>query len=111
MIRASASQTSSINSLAPAASRGLANVRIHRRNVLTTTFDREWKSEQQWPLDGFDVVLANPPFTGKIDKHRIVDDVKVGTTTATEILFIKHMTDSMRRARPEKPGPVRRDRA
>ena len=75
--------------------RGLANVRIHRRNVLTTTFDREWKAEQHWPLEGFDVVLANPPFSGKIDKDRIVDDVKVGTTTATEILFIKHMMDSL----------------
>jgi type I restriction enzyme M protein len=68
--------------------RGLANVRIHRRNVLTTTFDRTWKAEQHWPLDGFDVVLANPPFSGKLDKNHIVDDVKVGTTTATEILFL-----------------------
>jgi len=76
--------------------RGLANVRIHRRNVLTTTFDRAWKAEQHWPLDGFDVVLANPPFSGKLDKDRIVDDVKVGTTTATEILFLKHMMDSLR---------------
>jgi type I restriction enzyme M protein len=76
--------------------RGLANVRIHRRNVLTTTFDRAWKAEHHWPLDGFDVVLANPPFSGKIDKDRIVDDVKVGTTTATEILFLKHMMDSLR---------------
>jgi type I restriction enzyme M protein len=78
--------------------RGLANVRIHRRNVLTTTFDRQWKAEHEFPLDGFDVVLANPPFSGKLDKDRIVDDVKVGTTTATEILFIKHMMDSL------KPG-------
>jgi type I restriction enzyme M protein len=75
--------------------RGLANVRIHRRNVLTTTLDRQWKAEQEFPLDGFDVVLANPPFSGKIDKDRIVDDVRVGTTTATEILFIKHMMDSL----------------
>jgi type I restriction enzyme M protein len=78
--------------------RGLANVRIHRRNVLTNTFDRAWKAEHEFPLDGFDVVLANPPFSGKIDKDRIIDDVKVGTTTATEILFIKHMMDSL------KPG-------
>lgn len=64
--------------------------------MLTTTFDRAWKAEQHWPLDGFDFVLANPPFSGKLDKDRIVDDVKVGTTTATEILFIKHMMDSLR---------------
>ncbi len=32
------------------------------------------------------------------DKDRIVDDVKVGTTTATEILFLKYMMESL------KPG-------
>lgn len=78
--------------------RGLANVRIHRTNVLTTSLDRPWKAAHEFPLDGFDVVLANPPFSGKLDRDRIVDDVKVGTTTATEILFIKLMMDSL------KPG-------
>ena len=43
-----------------------------------------------------DVVLANPPFSGRVDKDRIVDDVKVGTTTATELLFLKYMMDSLR---------------
>jgi type I restriction enzyme M protein len=76
--------------------RGLANVRIHRRNVLTNTFDRAWKAEHEFPLDGFHVVLANPPFSGKVDKDRIVDDVKVGTTTATKILLLKHMMDSLK---------------
>jgi type I restriction enzyme M protein len=42
------------------------------------------------------VVLANPPFSGRVDKDRIVDDVKVGTTTATELLFLKYMMDSLR---------------
>jgi type I restriction enzyme M protein len=40
-------------------------------------------------------VLANPPFSGRVDKDRIVDAVKVGTTTATEILFLKYMMDSL----------------
>jgi type I restriction enzyme M protein len=66
--------------------RGLPDVHIVRRNVLTTTLDRTERAEAGLPLDGFSVVLANPPFSGKIDKDRIVDDVKVGTTTATEIL-------------------------
>jgi type I restriction enzyme M protein len=78
--------------------RGLANVRILKRNVLTTTLDRRAKAELGLPLDGYDVVLANPPFSGKIDKDRIVDDVKVGTTTATEILFLKYMMENL------KPG-------
>jgi type I restriction enzyme M protein len=50
------------------------------------------------PLDGHDVVLANPPFSGRVDRDRIVDDVKVGTSTATELLFLKYMMDNM------KPG-------
>jgi hypothetical protein len=41
-------------------------------------------------------VLANPPFSGRVDKDRIVEDVKVGTTTATELLFLKYMMDSLR---------------
>jgi type I restriction enzyme M protein len=78
--------------------RGLPHVRIRRRNVLTTTLDVQQKDELGLPQEGYSVVLANPPFSGRIDKDRIVDDVKVGTTTATEILFIKYMMDSL------KPG-------
>lgn len=78
--------------------RGLPDVRILRRNVLTTTLDRAEKAERSLPLDGFDVVLANPPFSGKVDRDRIVEEVKIGTTTATELLFLRYMLDSL------KPG-------
>src|SRR6516225_1311161 len=76
--------------------RGLPDVRILRRNVLTTSLDRQAKAERGLPLDGYDVVLANPPFSGRIDRDRIVDDVKIGTTTATELLFVKYMIDNLR---------------
>lgn len=76
--------------------RGLPNVRILLRNVLTTTLDGERKAELGLPEDGYHVVLANPPFSGRVDRDRIVDDVKVGTTTATELLFLKYMMDSLR---------------
>ena len=76
--------------------RGLPNVRILLRNVLTTTFDSERKAELGLPQEGYHVVLANPPFSGRVDRDRIVDDVKVGTTTATELLFLKYMMDSLR---------------
>jgi type I restriction enzyme M protein len=76
--------------------RGLPNVAIRLRNVLTTTVDNEKKSELGLPVDGFNVVLANPPFSGRVDKDRIVDDVKVGTTTSTELLFLKYMLDALR---------------
>lgn len=76
--------------------RGLPNVHILLRNVLTTTFDAERKAELGLPHEGYHVVLANPPFSGRVDKDRIVDDVKIGTATATELLFLKYMMDSLR---------------
>ena len=76
--------------------RGLPEVRILHRNALTTTLDAARKTELGLPLEGFHVILANPPFSGKVDKDRIVEDVKVGATTATEILFLKYMMDSLR---------------
>jgi len=76
--------------------RGLPDVRILKRNVLTTSFDRQTKAEKGLPLDGYDVVLANPPFSGRIDRDRIVDDVKIGSSTATELLFVKYMIDNSR---------------
>ena len=76
--------------------RGLPDVSIRRRNVLTTTLDAQQKADLGLPQEGFKVILANPPFSGRVDKDRIVDDVKVGTTTATEILFLKYMVDSLK---------------
>ena len=76
--------------------RGLPNVRILLRNVLTTTLDPERRAELSLPADGHHVVLANPPFSGRLDKDRIVDEVRVGTSTATELLFLKYMMDSLR---------------
>lgn len=76
--------------------RGLANVRILLRNVLTTTIDNERKRELGLPHDGYHVVLANPPFSGRLDKDRIVDEVRIGTSTATELLFLKYMVDCLR---------------
>ena len=74
--------------------RGLPAVRIYQRNVLTTSLDAERKRELGLPA-GFHVIAANPPFAGRVDKDRIVDDVKVGTTTATELLFINYMMQSL----------------
>ncbi len=75
--------------------RGLANVRINKRNVLTTSLDRDERAAQGLPTNGHDVMLANPPFSGRVDRDRIVDDVKVGTSTATELLFVKYMIDNL----------------
>lgn len=75
--------------------RGLPNVRVRLRNVLTTTIEREQKEALGLPVDGFHVILANPPFAGRVDKDRVVEDVKVGSSTATELLFLKYMIDSL----------------
>lgn len=77
--------------------RGLANVHILRRNVLTSALDLEKRAAFGLP-EAFDVVFANPPFSGRLDKDRVIDEVKVGSTTATEILFLKFMIESL------KPG-------
>ncbi len=78
--------------------RGLPNVRILKRNVLTSTLDVTARHALGLPDEGYDVVLANPPFSGRIDKDRIVEDVKVGSSSATELLFLKYMLGSL------KPG-------
>src|ERR1017187_10941918 len=73
--------------------RGLPNVRILLRNVLTTTLDPERRVELQLPDEGYHIVLANPPFAGKIDNDRVVDDVKVGNAKSTEVLFLKYIME------------------
>lgn len=76
--------------------RGLSNVRILQRNVLTTALDATRKAGLGLPAAGFDVVLANPPFSGRIDRERILQELRVGTTGSTELLFLKYMLDSLR---------------
>lgn len=76
--------------------RGLANVRVRLRNVLTTNLDNERKEQLGLPQEGFHVIAANPPFAGRVDKDRVVEEVKVGTSTATELLFLKYMMDNLR---------------
>ena len=76
--------------------RGLDRVRILRRDALTRVLDRAAKAELGLPAEGFDVILANPPFSGRLDKDRIVDDVKVGRTAQTELLFIQYMLNHLK---------------
>ena len=76
--------------------RGLPNVRVLLRNVLTSNLDNEKKEQLGLPAEDYHVILANPPFAGRVDKDRVVEEVKVGTSTATELLFLKYMMDSLR---------------
>ena len=76
--------------------RGLDHVRILRRDALTRSLDRAAKSELDLPANGFDVILANPPFSGRLDKDRIVEDVKIGKTAQTELLFLQYMLNQLK---------------
>ena len=76
--------------------RGLDRVRVLRRDALTRTLDGAAKAELGLPARGFDVILANPPFSGRLDKDRIVDDVKVGRTAQTELLFLQYMLNHLK---------------
>ena len=76
--------------------RGLDKVRILRRDALTRSLDRSTKAELGLPVQGFDVVLANPPFSGRLDPDRIVEDVKIGRTRQTELLFLQYMLNHLK---------------
>ena len=76
--------------------RGLDRVRVLRRDALTRALDRAAKAELGLPAQGFDVILANPPFSGRLDKDRIIDDVKVGRTAQTELLFLQYMLNHLK---------------
>ncbi len=75
--------------------RGLDRVRIMRRDALTRSLDRAAKAELGFPARGFDVILANPPFSGRLDKDRIVEDVRIGRTAQTELLFLQYMLNHL----------------
>ena len=76
--------------------RGLDRVRILRRDALTRSLDRAAKAELGFPARGFEVILANPPFSGRLDRDRIVEDVKVGRTAQTELLFLQYMLNHLK---------------
>ena len=75
--------------------RGLDRVRILRRDALTRSLDRAEKAEIGLPARGFDAILANPPFSGRLDKDRIVEEVKIGRTAQTELLFLQYMLNHL----------------
>ena len=76
--------------------RGLDKVRILRRDALTRSLDRAGKAEIGFPARGFDVILANPPFSGRLDRDRIVEEVRIGRTAQTELLFLQYMLNHLK---------------
>lgn len=64
---------------------GLTKSHLVRQNSLTDTTGNK---------DKFDVILANPPFAGKIDEESVSEDLRMGTK-ATELLFLRFMMDHL----------------
>jgi type I restriction enzyme M protein len=66
----------------------LEKAHIEFHNPLTTT------KGGQYPGQLFDVILANPPFAGKIQKESILADIGLETRD-TELLFLKWFMDHL----------------
>jgi len=65
-----------------------ANIDLH--NPLTTTKGGTYPGPQ------YDCILANPPFSGKVQKESILSDLNHGLNTrATELLFLKWFIDHL----------------
>jgi type I restriction enzyme M protein len=71
----------------------LERARIEHHNPLTSS------QGGQYPGPKYDVILANPPFAGRVQKESILADINLETRD-TELLFLKwfldHLTDGGR---------------
>lgn len=76
-------------------------VRIGLMNLLLHGVDRpnlgymDTLSKRYTERDRYDVVLANPPFKGSIDKGDINEDLRL-KTTKTELLFVNRMMNLLK---------------
>ena len=68
----------------------LEKARIEQFNPLTTGFGGVYPGQR------FDVILANPPFAGKVQEESILADLNFRLDTrATELLFLKWFVDHL----------------
>ncbi len=68
----------------------LEKAQIEMRNALTTGFGGAY------PGKLFDVILANPPFAGRVQEESILSDLNYKLNTrATELLFLKWFIDHL----------------
>lgn len=64
---------------------GISNPNIERRDTLSKNYNEDSK---------YNVILANPPFKGSIDKGDINDTLSL-KTTKTELLFVNRIINSL----------------
>lgn len=60
---------------------GLKDAKLLRQNTLTDTAGSR---------DKYDIILANPPFSGKIDRNSVAEELQMNTG-ATEVLFLRYI--------------------
>ncbi len=65
---------------------GIDNPKIDYKDTLSKAYNEEAL---------YDIVLANPPFTGKVDKGDINPSLRVGSTS-TELLFLDRISSMLR---------------
>jgi type I restriction enzyme M protein len=68
---------------------GLEQPNVHYADTLGSRFNARLDRDTGDLYEKFDVVLANPPFTGSIDKNDIGESLKQLGTTKTELLFLE----------------------
>lgn len=64
---------------------GIDHPKIDYKDTLSKHFDETGR---------YDVILANPPFKGSIDKNDISEDLRINTTK-TELLFVNRIIDML----------------
>jgi type I restriction enzyme M protein len=74
---------------------GLQNPQVNYADTLGSSFNSRL-SVNGGEIGDFDVVLANPPFTGNIDKSDIGESLKPLETSKTELLFVELILQLLR---------------
>jgi type I restriction enzyme M protein len=72
---------------------GIENPKVNYGNTLGSAFNQKIQSGE---VGNFDVVLANPPFTGSLDKTDIGETLQELKTTKTELLFLELILQLLR---------------
>lgn len=68
----------------------LPKAKINYHNTLTTPLARGYSNQK------FSIILANPPFAGKIQQESVQEDLCTGfNSRATELLFLKWIVDHL----------------
>lgn len=65
---------------------GMKDPQMNYADTLGSRFNERLSSGE---VGGYDVILANPPFTGSIDKNDIGDTLQSLGSTKTELLFVE----------------------